>query len=402
MTSVKMPSISTATSIVKSSAHCTYPGGRSVLVPVVRASTVLFESLQHMESARQRRDTHKVFTYGSKGNPTNFSLEDLIAELEGGFRTRLFPTGLAAIAMVFTAYFHPGDHILISDAVYQPVRCLVSNFCEKFGIRVTFFQPTGEDLERKIEARSRGIYVESPGSIFYEMCDLPEIAAIARKHALLVIADNTWGSAIRYSPLRLGADVSIVAATKYLSGHADVMMGAVTTTEDAWSTLFRMCETFGMTVSPDDSYLVLRGIRTLAARMDVHERGALVVAQWLARHGNVAHVFCPALPGHPQHNLWRRDCRGTNGLLTIQLRDLNDDQVRIFIDSLNLFGIGASWGGFESLITPCNMVEARSLTDWSGHTHVLRLHIGLEDPNDLVSDLRQAFEISGGITDRRT
>jgi cysteine-S-conjugate beta-lyase len=153
-----------------------------------------------------------------------------------------------------------------------------------------------------------------------------------------------------------------------------------------------MCETFGMTVSPDDAYLVLRGIRTLAARLDVHERGALVVAEWLSRHENVARVFCPALPGHPQHDLWRRDCSGTNGLLSIELRGLGDGQVRTFIDSLGLFGIGASWGGFESLVTPCNMVEERSMADWSGRGPVLRLHVGLEDPQDLVEDLRQAFD----------
>ena len=352
---------------------------------------MLFDSLEHMDAARLKRDTEKVFSYGAKGNPTNFCLEDVIAELDGGYRTRLFPTGLAAIAMVFAAYFKPGDHILIADCVYQPVRRLVTNFCHKFGISVTFFNPLGNDIADKKKPQTRAIYVESPGSILYEMCDLPSIATFAKEHSLLVIADNTWGSGIQYSPLRLGADISIIAATKYLGGHSDVMMGAVTTTKDAWHTLFSMSETFGITVSPDDAYLVLRGIRTLSARLALHERGALLVADWLTTQDNVENVFCPALPTYPQNHLWCRDCRGTNGLLSFEFRGVDDHGARKFIDTLELFGIGASWGGFESLVTPCKMTEERTLTDWSRRGPVIRLHIGLEDPSDLIDDLRNGF-----------
>lgn len=389
------------TSIVKSAAVQNYPGGRPVLPPVVRASTVLFDSVEQMEIARSKRDVSKVFTYGAKGNPTAFCLEDAISELDGGYRTRLFPTGLAAIAMVFTAYLSPGDHILIADCVYQPVRRLVKNFCQKFGIRATYFEPSGSDLDDKIEKGTRAIYAEYPGSILYELCDMVELASFAKRHALLLIADNTWGSGLQYSPLRLGADVSIIAATKYLGGHADVMMGAVTTTEEAWAPLFTMCDTFGMAVSADDAYLVLRGMRSLSARLAAHEHGALQVARWLCTQSDVAHVFCPALPAHPQHSLWLRDCSGTNGLVSFEFRNVDEEGSRRFLNALRVFGIGASWGGFESLATPCYMQDERTLSEWSGRGPVIRLHIGLEDPDDLIEDLRIGFASCQGVRTAR-
>lgn len=369
-----------------------YEGGRPVNPAVVRASTVLFDNTAHQREMRLRRGEERVFTYGARGNPTNYALEDMVSELEGAYRTRLFPTGLAAIAMTLLSYLKPGDHLLMSDSVYEPARKLVESFLTPYNIRCTFFAADGSDVEEKIEPGTRMIYAECPGSLVYEMCDLPRLAGIARARGLLLVADNTWGSGYQYRPLALGADVSIMAATKYLSGHSDVMMGTVATTQAAWQALNERSDAFGMTVSPDDAYLVLRGTRSMAARLALHESGALKVAAWLQTRSEVATVFCPALPGHPGHAIWQRDCKGTNGLLSFELqRTFDQAAAERLIDGLRLFGLGASWGGYESLVTMTNMRGARSVTDWSGHGQIVRLHIGLEDPVDLIGDLQQGF-----------
>ncbi|HEY3047079.1 MAG TPA: cystathionine beta-lyase [Polaromonas sp.] len=380
------------TRLVHAGKHPAFDGGQPVNPPVVRASTVLFDSVAQQRALRARRDGERLFTYGARGNPTNYALEDAVSELEGAHRTRLFPTGLAAIAMTLLSYLKPGDHMLMSDSVYEPARKLVDSFLTPYNIRCTFFAADGSDVEEKIEANTRMIYAECPGSLVYEMCDLPQLARLARARGLLLVADNTWGSGCQYRPLALGADVSIMAATKYLSGHSDVMMGTVATTKNAWHALAERSDAFGMTVSPDDAYLVLRGVRSLAARLAMHESHALQVAQWLQSRSEVATVFCPALPSHPGHALWQRDCTGTNGLISFELnKDFDDVAAERLIDGLTLFGIGASWGGYESLVTLADMRRARSVADWSGRGQVIRLHIGLEDPADLLRDLQQGF-----------
>jgi cystathionine beta-lyase len=387
-----LPRPSSLTRLVHAGKQPAYEGGRPVNPPVVRASTVLFDSTAHQREMRQRRGDERVFTYGARGNPTNYALEDMVSELEGAYRTRLFPTGLAAIAMTLLAYLKPGDHVLMSDGVYEPARKLVESFLTPYNIRCTFFAADGSDVEEKIEPGTRMVYTECPGSLVYEMCDLPRLAAIAHARGALLVADNTWGSGYQYRPLALGADVSVMAATKYLSGHSDVMMGTVATTQAAWQALNERSDAFGMTVSPDDAFLVLRGTRSMAARLAVHESGALKVAAWLQARSEVATVFCPALPGHPGHAIWQRDCKGTNGLLSFELQQGFDQAAaERLIDGLRLFGLGASWGGYESLVTLANLRNARSVTDWSGRGQIIRLHIGLEDPADLLADLQQGF-----------
>ena len=387
-----LPVSSPSTRLVHAGKQPAFEGGRPVNPPVVRASTVLFDSTAQQHAMRTRRGDERLFTYGARGNPTNFALEDLVSELEGAHRTRLFPTGLAAIAMTLLSYLKPGDHVLMSDGVYEPARRLVDSFLTPYNISCTFFAADGSDVDEKIEARTRMIYAECPGSLVYEMCDLPQLARIARARGLLLVADNTWGSGCQYRPLALGADISIMAATKYLSGHSDVMMGTVATTKQAWQPLSERSDAFGMTVSPDDAYLVLRGARSLAARLAMHESGALQVAQWLQTRSEVAMVFCPALPGHAGHALWLRDCTGTNGLISFELnKDFDKAAAERLIDGLALFGIGASWGGYERLVTLADMQRARSVADWSGRGQVIRLHIGLEDPDDLLRDLQQGF-----------
>lgn len=365
-------------------------GVRGVNPPVSRMSTVLFDSLGEMRDARKRRDTERVLSYGARGNPTAFELEDLVTELEGGYRTRLFGTGLAAVAQTFLAYLRPGDHVLITDAVYSPVRQVAEEFLDSFGIEYSYFNADGSELEAKLQANTKMVYAEVPGSLLYELADLPAIAALCKPRGILLAIDNTYGSGYQYRPLTLGADISIMALTKYLAGHSDVMMGSVCTTQSVWQPLAVMTDTFGSTVSPDDAYLVLRGARTLATRLDVHERQALQVARWLQQQPRVKRVFHPALPDHPNHALWKRDFNGSNGLLTFELADNDPRHLEQFIDALHLFGLGASWGGFESLVITAN-VRDRENADNKTLNPLLRLHIGLEDVSALIEDLERGF-----------
>ncbi|MFW0758724.1 cystathionine beta-lyase [Pseudomonas sp. H11T01] len=366
-------------------------GGRAVNVPVTRLSTVLFDNLAQMRDARARRDSERVLSYGARGNPTAFALEDLVTELEGGYRSRLFGTGLAAVAHTFLAYLRPGDHVLISDAVYSPVRRLAADFLQPFGIQVSYFTPDGSDLQAQLQANTKMVYTEVPGSLLYELSDLPAIAALCKPRGILLAVDNTWGSGYLYRPLTLGADISIMALTKYLCGHSDVVMGSVCTREEVWPALAAMSDTFGSTVSPDDAYLVLRGARTLAPRLEVHERQALEIAHWLQAQPHVKQVFHPGLPEHPGYLLWQRDFNGSNGLLSFELHDDADaTYVERFIDALQLFGLGASWGGYESLVTVANTQDRNSATDRALNP-VLRLHIGLEDVEALIEDLTRGF-----------
>ncbi|WP_103308519.1 MULTISPECIES: cystathionine beta-lyase [unclassified Pseudomonas] len=365
-------------------------GARPVNVPVSRLSTVLFDNLAQMRDARARRDSERVLSYGARGNPTAFALEDLVTELEGGYRTRLFGTGLAAVAQTFLAYLRPGDHVLITDAVYAPVRRVARDFLEAFGIEVDYFAPDGSDLPGRLQANTKMVYTEVPGSLLYELCDLPAIAALCKPRGILLAVDNTWGAGVLYRPLALGADISIMALTKYLSGHSDVVMGSVCTRQEAWPALAAMSDSFGNTVSPDDAYLVLRGARTLVPRLDTHERQALEIAHWLQAQPQVKRVFHPALPEHPGHGLWQRDFNGSNGLLSFELREHDDAYLERFIDALQVFGLGASWGGFESLVTVADTQDRQRAEDRALNP-VVRLHVGLEDVEVLIEDLRRGF-----------
>lgn len=385
-----MSALSLLTRLTRLGRSAPSPGGRAVNPPLVRMSTALFDTTAQLRDARARRDRDRLVTYGARGTPTTHALEDVVTELEGGHRTRLFPTGLAAIAHVFLTYLRPGDHVLLSDAVYQPVRGLADQFLAPFGIQFDYFSAHGRDVAHLIRPETRLVYVECPGSFAYEMCDLPDIVRIAHAQGALVAADNTWGVGILYRPLALGADISVTAATKYLSGHSDVMMGTVTTTRPAWDALNRSCDMWGMTTSPDDSWLVMRGSRTLAARLRLHQDHALALAHWLEKHPAVERVYSPALESHPDHALWRRDFHGTNGLLSFSLRRSDEATAERVMDSMRLFGIGASWGGFESLVTHANLAQIRSRTPED--RVLIRLHAGLEDPDDLIRDLDQALD----------
>lgn len=357
---------------------------------VTRMSTVLFDNLAQMKDIRSRRDHERLLSYGARGNPTAFALEDLLTELEGGYRSKLYATGLAAVAQTFLAYLRPGDHLLLTDGVYGPVRRLARELLEPFGIEVQYYRADGQGLAQLLKPNTRMVYAETPSSLLYELVDLPAIAALCKAHGALLAVDNTWGAGYLYRPLELGADISISALTKYLSGHSDVVMGGVCTTEAAFAPLARMSDTLGNNVSPDDAWLVLRGARTLASRMDVHERQALDIALWLKQRPEVARVFHPALPEHPGHELWLRDFSGSNGLLSFELAEPGAQRLACFIDSLKVFGLGASWGGHESLVTVAELSE-RQFEKYPKNA-IIRLHIGLEDVRSLKADLNRAFD----------
>lgn len=366
--------------------------GLSVNPPVVRVSTVLFDSLASLRKAEVRAaGPERSLTYGANGNPTAFALQDLITELESAHDTCLYPTGLAAVAQMFQAFLRPGDHVLITEGVYGPVRRLARTMLTAFAIEFDFYAADASDVEALIKPNTRMIYAEVPASLTFAMCDLPALSQLCKTRGLLLVVDNSWGSGVLFKPLELGADISLMALTKYVAGHSDVMMGSVSTTEAQWPALKTMNTAVGNTVSPDDAYLVLRGARSLAARMAMHERHALQVAEWLQTQDQVARVRYPALPSDPGHAIWKRDFHGCNGLLSFEFKTAERQVLERFVGALQLFGIGYSWGGFESLITE---VEHHGVANARGP--MLRLQIGLESPDDLIADLQAGFAAVSG------
>lgn len=365
---------------------------RSVNPPLVRASTVLYDSTDHMrEMVARRTKGEREFTYGARGTPTTFALEDAITEIEGGERTQLFPTGLAAIAHAFLTLLKPGDHLLMAETIYGPARAMAEEYLKPRGILCEYY-PGGtaaaDEVKRRLRSQTRLVYLDNPGSIVFDVQDLPAIAAAVKGSNALIGVDNTWGAAGLYRPLALGADVSIVALTKYIGGHADVTMGSVTGNARTADLLWRTSYILGQTVSPDDAYQVLRGLRTVAARMAQATAHAAVVMEWLGRQPLVDRVLCPALPGDPGHALWKRDFAAANSLFSIVMKPpCTITHANAFIDALRLFGIGASWGGFESLA----LTYPQGIRGWQGGA-LVRLHVGLEDPQDLMEDLARGFE----------
>ncbi|WP_025995561.1 cystathionine beta-lyase [Pseudomonas viridiflava] len=361
--------------------------GLSVNPPVMRISTVLFDSLAALREAEVRTaGPERSLTYGANGNPTAFALQDLITELESAHGTCLYPTGLAAVAQMFQSFLRPGDHVLMTESVYGPVRRLANTMLKAFDIQFDYYAANGSNIESLIKPNTRMIYAEVPGSLTFDMCDLPALSRLCKAKNLLLAVDNSWGSGVLFKPLELGADISLMALTKYVAGHSDVMMGSVSVTEAHWKTLKTMNTAVGNTVSPDDAYLVLRGARSLAARMAMHERHALQVAQWLLEQPQVVRVLYPALENDPGHAIWKRDFHGCNGLLSFEFKTTDRQVLDRFVGALKLFGIGYSWGGFESLIT-----EIEQHGPDRGDGPMLRLQIGLESPDDLIADLRSGF-----------
>jgi len=361
-----------------------------VNTPVFRASTVLFPD---MESYQGRDpDDYKIMRYGIYGTPTTFALEEAVAQLEGGYAAVALPSGLAAIVAALAAFAQSGAHILMADSVYQPTR----NFCDKrlrtLGVEVEYYDPLiGAAIAGLIRPETTAVFCEAPGSHTFEMQDLPAIAAAAHARGVAVLADTTWGTPYFFRAFEHGVDISIHAGTKYISGHSDVMMGIVVTNEQHWLKVRRAVADYGYCVSPDDCYLALRGLRTIGVRMRQQQQSALRIARWLQARPEVLRVLYPALEGDPGYAIWKRDFSGAASLFGVVLKPASDRAVAALIDALLLFGIGSSWGGFESLAIRAYPEKYRSATKWSPGGPLLRLHIGLEDPDDLIADLEQGF-----------
>ena len=362
----------------------------AVNTPVIRASTVLFPDLETYQG--RDPDDYKIMRYGIYGTPTTFALEEAVAQLEGGHAAVALPSGLAAIVAALAAFAHSGAHMLIADSVYQPTR----NFCDRrlrpLGVEVEYYDPAvGAAISGLIRPTTTLVFCESPGSHTFEMQDIPAIAAAAHARGVAVLADNTWGTPYFFRAFEHGVDVSIHAGTKYIAGHSDVLMGIIVTTEQYWLKLRRAVADYGYCVSPDDCYLALRGLRTIGARMRQQQQSALEIARWLQARPEVMRVIYPALEGDPGHAIWRRDFSGAASLFGVVLKPVSENAVARLIDSLALFGIGSSWGGFESLAIRADPAKYRSATAWDPGGPLLRLHIGLEDPGDLIADLQQGL-----------
>ncbi|WP_169568791.1 cystathionine beta-lyase [Sneathiella limimaris] len=362
--------------------------------PVYHASTVLYSSLAELQQAhRDRAEGKQVVTYGRIGTPTSWSLENAVADLEGGYRTQVFPSGLAACSFAIQAFVKSGDHILVTDSVYNPTRQFCETVLKKFGVQTTYYDPLiGKGIAELIQDNTTVIFTESPGSQTFEMQDIPAIAEIAHQHGAVVIMDNTWASPLFYKPFEHGVDVSIQAGTKYIVGHSDVMIGTVTTTEKHWPALQAAANQMGQTSGPDDVYLAQRGLRTLSVRLKQHMENAIKIAKWLEDRPEVHSVLHPALESHPQHDLWKRDFLGASGLFSFRLKACSKEAMAAFLDNLELFGMGYSWGGYESLIIYADPSSYRTATTWDNSNPLIRVHIGLEDPEDLMADLSAGFE----------
>ena len=356
--------------------------------PVYHASTILFPSVAAMEAARPRDGTY----YGRYGTPTTAALEQAIARLEGGDRAIVVGSGKTAITSMLLALLRTGDHLLIADTVYAPTRNFCTSSLARFGIGTTFYDPgIGAGIAELIRPETRLVFTESPGSLTFEMQDTPAIAAAAHARGCLVAMDNTWASPLFCKPFRLGVDISVQAVTKYIGGHSDLMMGVVTCTEAAYDRLWRGMLEVATSSAPDDCYLALRGLRTLSARLERHQRNARVVAEWLAGRPEVRRVLYPALPSDPGHAIWKRDFLGASGLFGLILQPSTKTAVAAMLDHMELFGMGYSWGGYESLLIPTRPETHRTATRWSDDGVPMRIHVGLEDPGDLIRDLEAGF-----------
>ena len=369
-------------------------GTAPVSLPSMRSSTVRFENLEALEGAFAKRAAgERAITYGRSGMDTHRALEQVFMQLEGGTYCVLAPSGMAAINIAFLGLLKTGDHVLVADCVYGPVRNLDRALLQGLGISVTYFAAGHDDVAALVQPNTKVIYVESPGSLLFEMLDMTTLAATAKENGLILVTDNTWGSGYIYRPLALGADVSVVAGTKYVAGHSDVMLGAVIVKDEKIAARIHAAQyAMGNSISADDAWLALRGVKTMAVRMPQHSRNAIEVCKFFETRKEVARIFHPAWPKDAGHALWQRDCTGSNGMLSIEL-NCSPQAAKKFVNALTLFGIGFSWGGFESLVQWVDPGALVSHAYWTGDGHALiRLHIGLESTQDLIEDLAQALD----------
>lgn len=357
-----------------------------VNVPVYRGSTVLYPTLASLEAKTQ------PYTYGRRGTPTVSALQDALTKLAGGADTKLTASGYQAVTTALLAFAEAGDHILMVDTVYEPTRQFCDYLLKRLGVETEYYDPLiGSRIADLIRPNTRLVYVESPGSQTFEMQDIPAIAEVARARNIWVLADNTWASPLYCKPLALGADVVIEAGTKYLVGHADALLGFITSNARAAKHIERSAGTLGVCPGSEETYLGLRGLRTLDVRLARHQETGIRLAEWLRARPEVARVLHPALPGDPGHAMWKRDCKGATGLFSVILKPVHKSALAAFLDGLQFFGMGYSWGGYESLVIPFNCAPYRTATRWQPEGPALRFHAGLEDAVDLIADLDAGF-----------
>jgi cysteine-S-conjugate beta-lyase len=355
---------------------------------VFHGSTVLYPTAEDLHAHRGE------YTYGRHGTPTTRALQDVMMALEGPqcAGVGLTPSGLAAISTTLLSVTSAGDHILVCDNIYRPTRNFCNGVLARYGVETTYFDPLiGGAIKQMFKPNTKAVLVEAPGSQSFEMPDIPAIAAAAHAHGALVIDDNTWATPLYHRSLDLGVDISMQAATKYIGGHSDIMFGTISANAKAWPLVNETIRLLGVCAGPDDVYLALRGARTLAVRLAQHHRSGLEMARWLATRPEVARVLHPGLESDPGHAIWKRDFTGASGLFSIVLRPVPQNAVDALLDAVTLFGMGFSWGGYESLIIPFDCDSYRTATKWSPGGPTLRLHIGLESVDDLKADLERGF-----------
>jgi cysteine-S-conjugate beta-lyase len=358
----------------------------AVNTPVYRATTILFDSLGDLEAAE--RGEHPGVTYGLHGLPTVTDLQAAIAALEGGHAALAVASGLAAITLALIGTVSAGDHVLVTDAVYGPTRRFCDNQLRRLGIEVSYYDPlAGAAIEREFRPNTRLVFAESPGSLTFEVQDVPAIAEVAHARGALLMLDNTWATPLGFPAFARGVDVALHAGTKYVGGHSDVLVGIIDCNEATYPRLHRLWTDMGVALSSDDAFLALRGLRTLAVRLERHTRSALTIAEWLSQRPEVAEVIFPALPGSRGHELWKRDFTGACGLFGVVLKPVEKPRIAAMLDGMRLFRMGWSWGGFESLVIPANVERAKRTLRWNAAGPYLRLHVGLENAEDLIDDL---------------
>jgi cystathionine beta-lyase len=361
----------------------------TVNTPVYRTTTILHPNVASLK-AELKEEKHKKFAYGRLGTPTTTSFEEAMSALEGAARTVSLPSGLNAITTAILAVCGAGDHLLMTDNCYGPTRRFCNTTLKRMGVEITYFDPlTGAGIEAQFRPNTKAVYCESPGTLTFEVQDIPAIAEVAHKHGALVLMDNTWATPVYFPALKRGVDLSIQAGTKFVGGHSDVMIGTIAVKEEHAKNLVKFVNDLGLYASGDDCYLALRGLRTLPVRLQRHQESGLALATWLSGRPEVSRVLYPVLEGDPGHALWKRDFLGASGLFGVVLKAVSDKAVAAMIDGLKHFGIGYSWGGYESLIIPSEFV--RTACTFKAEGPVIRIHTGLEDVGDLIADLEAGF-----------
>ena len=359
-----------------------------VNTPVYHASTLLYETAEDYLAHRGR------YSYGRRGTPTSEALENAVREIEGPQcgGVSLLPSGLAAISSALLSVLGSGDHVLVTDNVYGPTRTFANNLLTRYGIATTYYDPLiGADIEKLFQPNTRAVFTEAPGSLSFEMSDIPAIAKAAHAKGAAVLMDNTWAGPLYFRALEHGVDLSILSGTKYIGGHSDVMLGTISSTAPYAARVKDTVQTMGLCVGPDDMYLGLRGLRTMGVRLKQHHASGVKIARWLEGRPEILRVMHPALESHPGHAIWTRDFTGACGLFAVVFKPVPQATVNRFLNALTLFGMGASWGGFESLAIPYDLKTYRTATEWTPGGPTVRFHIGLEDAGDLMADMERGF-----------